>query len=195
MTRPFSLPWQVNGSRAGGQLVAQPGEARVARVVRGARTGHDVGAEVPQTARHHRIGVDGHEHPQPPPAARASTAAARAALPQLAIARSGRAFAVGQPEPLGDLEVEQHAHEVPSLVRPRDVAGLVLDPHSPGGAEPEAVRQRVVAAERRGPEAMAGDAGHRVVEPGGELGELVFAHARGGRPVVAVQETAVVHER
>ena len=38
-------------------------------------------------------------------------------------------LAAREPETFGHLEVEEHAHQVPPLVRAGDVAGLVLDPH------------------------------------------------------------------
>ena len=72
-----------------------------------------------------------------PPAA-ATTAAARAALPQLAMARSGPAAGTGQPQALGDLEVQEHTHKVPALVRAGDIAGLVLDPDPAAALEAEA---------------------------------------------------------
>ncbi len=58
----------------------------------------------------------------------ASVAAAMAALPHDAMA-SGAARAPGQPERLGGAQVQEGAGEVPALVAPADVAGLVLDPH------------------------------------------------------------------
>ena len=60
------------------------------------------------------------------PAAAATTAAASAAFPQLAMARrdAGRRPAG---DGVGDLELEQRAHQVAGLVRAADIAGLVLD--------------------------------------------------------------------
>ena len=39
-------------------------------------------------------------------------------------------------EPLGDLELEEHAEQVPGLVRAGDVAGLVLDPDAAAAEKP-----------------------------------------------------------
>ena len=67
---------------------------------------------------------------------------------------------VGEPEPLRDLEVEQHAEEVPGLVRAGDVAGLVLDPDAARARRsPSRVAQLVAAGEGRDDEAVPVDRG------------------------------------
>ena len=126
---PFRLPWQVNGARRPRSPRAARG--RSGRRRRPASRGQTVTsrAELLEPRQHGRVGVGRDEDlraPARPP--RRRTAAASAAFPQLAIARSRRSRRIGQPEALGDLELEQHAEEVAGLVRARDVPGLVLDP-------------------------------------------------------------------
>ena len=67
MTRPFSLPWQVNGTAPRGHLGEQAGVGRVAGHTGPAGAGHDVGAQLTQAAQDARVGAYGNEHPQPPP--------------------------------------------------------------------------------------------------------------------------------
>ena len=125
------------------------------------------------------------------PAARATTAAARAAFPQLAIA-SGDVGARGGP---ADLELEQRPEEMAGLVRPGHVAGLVLDPDAAGVRQPEGRRERDAPREGRDAEAVAVDRGDRVVEPPDQGDVVVVAPARGTGGMPGVEEPPVGDER
>ena len=129
-----------------------------------------------------------------PPAA-ATTAAASAAFPQLAIARSRPRRWIGEPEPLRHLEPDQHAEEMPRLVRAGDVPRLVLHPDAAGRREAEPLAQLGAASERRRREAVTVDRCDTVVEPVHEHAELLVAHAAAGGGMVRVQQPPVAHER
>ena len=130
------------------------------------------------------------------PPARATTAAASAALPQLAMARSGRSAGLGQPEPFRHLEVQQHAHEMAPFVGPGDIAGLVLDPHPAGRAEARADRtSSSLRANGVAEEPWPSTSATAAVEAGDERDELLVAHPAGDGAVVAVQQAAVASER
>ena len=197
MTRPFSLPWQVNGSAPAGHLGAEPGEGRVARggrepAHRSPRRRRDRGDRAARPGRRRRA----RRPAAAAPAARASTAAARAALPQLAIARSGRASGSASPSRSATSRWSSTPMRCRPLCDPVTLPVSSLTHTPPDGAEPEPVRQRVVPAEGRGPEAASpttrATASSRRHD---DLADLVVAHARRRRAVVAVQEPAVVHER
>ncbi len=102
-------------------------------------------------------------------AARATTAAASAALPHEAIARgAGAASAAGAGRAASRLlhaELQERPEEVARLVRAGHVAGLVLDPDAAAGGEPQGVGERPAAGERGGPEAVAVDQADLGVEP------------------------------
>ena len=65
-------------------------------------------------------------------------------------------------------------------------------PAAPNPSSSESVASRPNGVARN---PWPGDARHRVVEAGDQLGELLVGHARLAGTVVAVQQLAVVHER
>ena len=127
-------------------------------------------------------------------AALATTAAPSAALPQLAIARS-RGAASPPVDRLDDPQVRHQSHEVPGLVRPRDVAGLVLDPDPARRREAERVGQPSRPAERGDREPVPVDGGYGVVELAEQLDVVLIGQPAREPEVVRVEQLAVAHER
>ena len=131
----------------------------------------DLGAEVSQAPRtwgSASIGTNARRAHRP---AAATTAAASAAFPALAMARRGTVLASERPRSSEDLEVEQHADQVSAFVRAGDVARLVLHLHAAVRAESERVGQVPVAAKRRWLKAVAVDVGDLGIEAADELDE------------------------
>ena len=139
----FSGPCTRERDRAGGDRLAEPVHARVARRVAAVR-GHvdDLGAAASRAGRAPPGSADGGTNTSSgQPTAAASVAAAIAALPHDAMASVGRSQrpSTAQPERLGSQQVQQDRDEVAGLVAAGDVAGLVLDPHATVVGEAERV--------------------------------------------------------
>jgi hypothetical protein len=151
------------GERHGpaGKLLPQPQVGGVPGCSWLARARHDVAAEPAQPGHDARVRVHRNEHAQPArPGPRHDGRGER----RVPAARDREAAALrrgGQPDPLGDLEVDQQPHEVAALVRPRDVTGLVLDPHPAARREPEPFAQQGAPVQRRDQEAAGVHGRHR----------------------------------
>ena len=128
-------------------------------------------------------------------AARAMTAAARAALPQLAMAsRGGGPLAPCDASPRRHAQVQQQSEEVPALVRARHVAGLVLQPEA-AWTESQTLSEALVREERRDGESPSVDCRHRHVEVADDGAELTVVHTRLASEVVRRQPMAIPKER
>ena len=143
----FSGPCTLNGTRAGGDGLAEPQHGRVARRI--------VGAPLARVDRRAERLEHGRARPATPTSARtrrsATTPAGRASprrSPRCRTRRWRAAALAGRrrPQRLGGDEVQQDRDQVAGLVAAADVAGLVLDPHV--GADGVG-RQRRRAGERR----------------------------------------------
>ena len=95
---------------------------------------------------------------------------------------------------LGDLELQQRAHEVTSLVRARHVPGLVLDPDTAGRREAEAIAQLGGAGERRDAEAAPVDCRNGRIQALDEGHVLRVAPTQLARRVPGVKEGPVADE-
>ena len=110
------------------------------------------------------------------PAARATTAAASAALPQLAMASVGSGWA-DQADAFEHLQVDHDAHQVPGLVRAGHVAGLVLHPDAAVRGEPQTCAERRASREGRDPKSATVDARHLFIEAADQRDVVVVRHA------------------
>ena len=142
--RPFSLPWQVNGSAPSASASWRRVDASGRRRRPAARADRDRARRAASSrCEHDRVGVRRDEDARAAgPPARATTAAASAALPQLAIARSRRAAGSASPSRSATSSQSRTPEQVARLVRAGDVAGLVLDPDAAAPREAEPVAQR-----------------------------------------------------
>ena len=194
MVRPFSLPWQQNGSAPAGQGLAEVAHAGVA-LLAGLRAGRSPPWR-PARARRSSTATSasgGTKTCRAREAARASTAAASAALPQLAMARGAcpSDAAAALPGRLDHRQVQQQAHQVARLVRAGHVARSRPSPtprrpsRSPSaGAGPKGVMAKAVAVDR----AMASS--RRCTR----LDEVGIAPAPRARRMPGVQRLALAHE-
>ena len=193
IARPLSGPWQVNGmapsARASWRRRYEGSPASPGR--RGQTTTPASRSRSRSTIR--GSAASGTKTRSSRPAARARTAAARAALPQLAMA-SGLP---GSPPAtrLGHAQLEQDPEQVARLVRARHVARLVLDPDRPAGTQPGGACDPLGPRHRRDAEPATVHASHGVVELAHEVRVAGVAPARGPCDVVGVEQRSVPDER
>ena len=179
------------GQRAGVDLLAKPDVGGI--------TGHAWRAwahdQVAQAPDDGGVGVDRDEHPQTPAAGGGHHGRGQSGVATTGYRQVRPGEGTGQPQAVGDLEVQEHTHEVPALVGAGDVAGLVLDPHPSAALEAQGPGEVLAALERRGHEPVPVDGGDRHVEALDQGEEVLIGHAARYGAVVAVQEAPVPGER
>ena len=126
------------------------------------------------------------------PAARATTAAASAALPQLAMAKGAPGSA--WPRASATRRASRTPMRWRALCEPETLPVSSLTQRPPGACEAEARVQARRADERRGPEAVPVDTGDSVVELADEANEAAVAPPRGPGDVPGVEPGAVADE-
>ena len=139
-------------------------DGRIARKARFSRAHGDLCAELLEALQHDRIGVDGDEDAEPPPTGRGDDRRRQRGVPAAGDRQVAAPGSIDEPDPLGDLEPDQHAEQVARLVRAGHVARFVLDPDAATLRETEPVAELVAARERRGREPVTVDGGDAVVE-------------------------------
>jgi hypothetical protein len=183
------------GQRAGFQLPPQPVVRRVTGQAGFARADGHFRAQITQLPDHPRVGAGRDEHGQRPAAGPGQHRRRQGRVPAAGDGQTGTVSGVGQAGGLHDSQVNEHAHEVPALVRARHVPRLVLDPHSAVCGEAQGVAQFAAAGKRGGAETVAVDAGDRRVERGHQVAVGGVGHAAGPGHVVGVHEGPVAQER
>ena len=105
----------------------------------------------------------GHEHVEVPLGGARDDARGERRVPT-ARDREGPVASGDQPDALHHLQPDQHAHQVPRLVRAGDVAGLVLHPERAGSSRAGRERRAPRARRRASRGTRPVDRGHAVVE-------------------------------
>jgi hypothetical protein len=177
----------------GRKLPPQPEVGGIPGHSRLTRAGHDVAAEPAQPVHDAGLRIGRDEDAKPAAAGPGDHGRRERGVPAARDREVGAA--VGQPEPLGHLEVDQQPHQVAGLVRARYVTGLVLDPHPAARREAEPVAHQRAPAQRRDPEAAGVHGGHRPPQGPDEPQVLVVAQPGVRRQVVGVHERPVAGER
>jgi len=159
--------------------VAQRGlERQVAGISREAGlpvAGRDPGAEGLQAAENRRVRGRRHEHVKRPACGTRHHGGREG---RVAAAGDGQGSAVFEgSRPLGNEQVEHHAHQVACLVRARDVHRLVLHPQHASCLEAQAGREPFVRSERRRFKARSVHVCDRTVQAKRELPVLAVAQA------------------
>src|SRR5579862_4536612 len=103
-------------------------------------------------------------------------------------------FMFGATEEFGDLEVEQHAHQMSALMGAGDVARLILHPHAAVRAEVERIGEVTAATKRRRLKSVTIDFGNAGVESTDQRDEGLVGDPPVSRAVITVQEGAVGDE-
>ena len=155
--------------RPGVQFLAQPAVGGIAGDAGLARAGDHVRAEVMQPPDDPRVGLGRHEHGQSPAPGPGHHSRRQGRVSAAGDRQVPAAGGVGEAAALHYRQVDEHAHQVPALVRARDVAGLVLDPHPAVAIEAQGVTEVRAAEERGGAEPVAVHGGDRRVERGDQV--------------------------
>ena len=170
---PVQVPLAREGNRARVDLLEEPVHRRIAGLARRPRAGGDDRPELLEPCEHGRLGIDRNEDAQRALARRGDDGGREGGVAAARDREIGSARGIGQPEPLRDLEIEQHAEEMPGLVRARDVPGLVLDPDAAVAPRSRAASlSSRLARERRDDEAVPVDRRDVPVEPAHDRAEL-----------------------
>jgi hypothetical protein len=178
----------------GRKLAPQPQVGGIPGHPRLARARHDVAAEAAQPGHEAGLRIDRDEDAKPAPARPGDHGRRERGVPAARDREVGAARG-GQPEPLGDLEVDQQPHQVAGLVRTRDVTGLVLDPHPAARREAEPVAHQRAPAQRRDQQAAGVHRGYRPPQGRDEPQVLTVAQPGVHGQVVRVHERPVADER
>ena len=183
------------GQCPGVDLLAQPDVGGVAGHARRAGAHDHIGPQVAEAVDDPGVGVDRYEHAQAPATGGRDHGRGQGGVAATGDGQIGPVARTGQPQAFGHLEVQEHTHQVPRLVRAGDVAGLVLDPHPAATLKAQALGEVLAALEGRGPKTNAVHGGDGTVEALDQGQELLVRHPARHGAVVAVQEGPVPGER